>query len=356
MNLEDKVIVIQVLDCWLRITSIRWQVKPWNKYQQFTEFAEKKGIRNVGQMLHANRFGEFEERCAGGVYLADVWVEWLETFTDVRNQLSCYLRQVLGIMDQCKFLWAGAALIGIHVTRPFMSMLLDHKVSPRSLLVILPQLYKNLVQYPNTLCQVTSCGIPALQPYFLEPFQKETSPYGIDVCKCLSQFTENCDKELMDLYLKEVCRKLAETLKRQRGNQYGFGEDPNSSELVTKNLSETLLDDGDVTTTKPIENFFGNLDRELRKAGNKGFGKAANDLMIKESSDLIEQGRFEWRKKANRNRAQQLKLLEERFSDSQQQLFKMDVERSEVLHNKQKQNFGLHFGMQKTSWGPNYNG
>ena len=91
-------------------------------------------------MLHANRFGEFEERCAGGVYMADAWIDWLNVNTDTRNQLSCYLRDTLGIMDQCKFLWAGAAIIGIQLTQPFISMLLDHKVTPRNLIDILPNL------------------------------------------------------------------------------------------------------------------------------------------------------------------------------------------------------------------------
>ena len=66
-------------------TSIRWQARPWNRYVSFTEYAEKRGFRNVGHMLHANRFNEFEERCGGGVYLADVWISWLDTFSDVRN-------------------------------------------------------------------------------------------------------------------------------------------------------------------------------------------------------------------------------------------------------------------------------
>ena len=28
MNIEDKLIIVQVLDCWMRMTSVRWQVKP----------------------------------------------------------------------------------------------------------------------------------------------------------------------------------------------------------------------------------------------------------------------------------------------------------------------------------------
>ena len=91
MNMEDKIVVIQILDCWMRLASIRWQARAWNQYQSFTDFAEKRGYKNMGHMMHANRFGEFEERCAGGVYLYEVWMMWLETFSDVRNQLSCYL-------------------------------------------------------------------------------------------------------------------------------------------------------------------------------------------------------------------------------------------------------------------------
>lgn len=166
MNLEDKLIVIQVLDCWMRLTSIRWQSKPWNRYENFTEFAKRKGIKNVGHMIHANRFGEFEERCAGGVYLIETWMAWLQTFSDVHNQLSCYLRSVLSIMDMFKFLWAGAALIGIHITAPFMSMLLDHRVTPRKLLVILPQLYDDLKAYSFSLVQIEECGISGMREFF----------------------------------------------------------------------------------------------------------------------------------------------------------------------------------------------
>ena len=53
--------------------------------------------------------------------------------------------QVSDMMDMCKFLWAGSALIGIHLTA---SMLLDHKLTPRELLVILPKLYQDLCSYP----------------------------------------------------------------------------------------------------------------------------------------------------------------------------------------------------------------
>ena len=76
----------------------------------------------------------------------------------------------------------------------------------------------------------------------------------------------------MNVYLKKMCLTIAESLKRQRGNQYGFGDDPDSWDHVEKNPD---------ITTKPIEYFFGNLDCELQKNGSHGFDKAADDLVIK---------------------------------------------------------------------------
>ena len=245
MNIDDKLVVVQILECWMRLTSIRWQSKPWNRYNNFTEYAERRGIANVGHMIHANRFGEFEERCAGGLYLAETWEAWLRTFTDVRNQLGCYLRSVLGIMQMSKFLWAGAALIGVHVTAPFMSMLLEHKVTPRKLLEVLPKLYEDLLHYPISLAQMDSCGIPSLKDYFLHPLKKETSPYGVKVCQALKEFVENSDKDLMNKYLKSICSTLAVILKRQRGDQYGFGENEDSPSHIKKKMTEEMLDDSD---------------------------------------------------------------------------------------------------------------
>ena len=51
---------------------------------------------------------------------------------------------VTTLMDRWKFLCAGADLIGLPVTNAFMSMLLDHTVTPGMLLMILPKQYEDL--------------------------------------------------------------------------------------------------------------------------------------------------------------------------------------------------------------------
>ena len=111
------------------------------------------------------------------------------------------------------------------------------------------------------------CGLPALQEFFSNPFQKETTCYGVEVCKHLADYVDSCDKQMMDRYLKKICNELAIILKKQRGNQYVFGDYPDSTMDIRKNMTESMLDDPDATHLKPIKNYIGNLDWELKKSG-----------------------------------------------------------------------------------------
>ena len=89
-------------------------------------------------------------------------------------------------------------------------------------------------------------------------------------------------------------------------------------------MTEEMLDDPDGTNTKPIENLFGNLDRELRKTGPQGFMKVSDDLIIKYSSDLIGIG-YQWRTKANRQKAKELREKEQSFTKAQQALIDINI-------------------------------
>ena len=76
---------------------------------------------------------------------------------------------------------------------------------------------------------------------------------------------------------------------------------------VWKNMSEAMLNDSEATHTKKIENYFGNLDRELKKSGPKGFDKSTSDLVIKYSKDVIG-SEHQWQTKVNRKAAKSIKI------------------------------------------------
>ena len=111
-------------------------------------------------------------------------------------------------------------------------------------------------------------------------------------------------------------------LKRQRGNQYGFDDEVDSPQHVTKNMSEAMLDDPAATHTKSVENYFGNLDGRLSKSGARGFEKSVDDLIIKYSQDLIKPGEYRWRDKHVKTVAKDLKAKAEEFSREQKSLLK----------------------------------
>ena len=62
---------------------------------------------------------------------------------------------------------------------------------------------------------------------------------------------DQCNKQLLD--------QMSVVLKRQRGDAYNFGDNPDSEELVTKQLPKADLEKAP-THTKDIENLFGIQD------------------------------------------------------------------------------------------------
>ena len=119
-------------------------------------------------------------------------------------------------------------------------------------------------------------------------------------------------------------------MNRQRGDEYGITSDANPEKLITRNLTDKMMDDSDATHSKPIENFFGNFDRDLEKTGAQGFDKVSNDLLIKYSKDLIDKG-HKWRSKENRKKAKELKLLQNDFDKKQKDLISLGIDEEDSV-------------------------
>ena len=94
-------------------------------------------------------------------------------------------------------------------------------------------------------------------------------------------------------------------------------------------MSESMLDDPDANHSKPIENYFGNVDREIKKSGPQGIDKCTSDLVIKYSKDLVGD-EYQWRKKANRSAAKEIEIKEKEFSEKQKQMVKLGVDEADI--------------------------
>ena len=300
-----------------------------NKYEEFTDFCQKQGVKNEATELHGNRFGDLESCSAIGVYLVTTWISFIDSYPNIRNQLTIFLRSTSHLSDICRFLWLGAALFGLHVTYPYMNMLIDMKVDHLQLLEILPSMYNELVEYPTSLAQIDTPGLPSLSFAWLNPFEKESSPYGKDIAVSLSEAIQCCDLYLLDKYLRELCYYEGFVLKRQRGNAYGFGPDPDSSEHVLKQLSSEELQQAP-THTKPIENLYGVEDMILTRFGPQSFNKSQDDLVIRYSSDLLDKS-HSWSSKRMRKLTRKLDEKQIEFTNKQKDLVSAGVKPSDAV-------------------------
>ena len=292
LDMDDSSLVKQVLEAHLRLTADRWSARSWNKFEEFNEFCKDNGVSNVGRELHGNRFGDLEFCCAIGVYSLPTWVSFIETHPNIRNQLTTFIRETIHLADVCNVLWLGAALFGIHVTWPYMNLLLELEATHTDLLRILPEMYKQLLSYPVSLAQLSQPGITALKHSWVDPLHSSSSPYGPKICERLAAALSNCDKSLLDKHLKQLCAKEAEILRRQRGDAYGFGSVENPEELITNQVNAPYLDKAP-THTKAVENLFGEEDMILKRFGNQAFEKSSDDLVIKYSKDMLDKS-YSW--------------------------------------------------------------
>ena len=82
-----------------------------------------------------------------------------------------------------------AAVIRLHLIVLFMSMLLDHHVTPKQLLNIVLALHQDLMNYPTDLTSLDhdTC-LPSLSKYWLDPFDPKTRSCGVDVCKAIRDY------------------------------------------------------------------------------------------------------------------------------------------------------------------------
>ena len=323
LDVEDKGLIKQIMEMYLRLTADRWQARSWNRYEEFSIFYQERGVKNLGQELHGNRFGELEKCCAIAVYSLPTWKDFISSYTNIRNQLAIFLRDTVHLSDMCNFLWLGGALLGLHLTEPYMFMILDMNVSHNDLLVVLPKLYDDLSSYPKSLAQLAEPGLPSLADAWLDPLSKDSAPYGVDVSNGILQAIEQCDKTLLDKYLKDLCYQMGVVLTRQRGDAYKFGDNSESNELVTNQMSKEDLERAP-THTKDIENLFGIEDSILTRFGAQAFKKSTDDLIIKYSQDLLGD-KYKWSTSKMKKKAKEMDKIQQKFDSNQKSLIDAGV-------------------------------
>ena len=100
---------------------------------------------------------------------------------------------------------------------------------------------KELIECPVSLAQLKTPDIKSLKFALLDPFDHKMSLYGVDITSSFVKAISECVQDLLDRFLKDLCQKEAEILKRQIGDAYGFGSNPDSSKFLKLQISDKDL-------------------------------------------------------------------------------------------------------------------
>ena len=270
----------QYIDCTVRLVSTDFNHKSWNKSSEFGLFigAEK----NKAKALKKERFNRF-------VYLAAVVLhhqpqiqDFLAKYDTITNTLACIVRA----FEECEFLsvlLAVAAVLGIHLVEPYLSVTYFDPPKYEDLIPIMRQLYKDLKTTDTK--DLLDISKPAFS-FIDEKRFKECIKWDKDVLKSLKDNIAIHSEKIVDV-LSLILPELAQGFFVQRGDVFGFGPfDPDSDKLVTRIDLQKL-------NQAPINNLdseraVGSVNYELGVRGATQL-KAASDALVKNKSyDLIE--------------------------------------------------------------------
>ena len=103
-----------------------------------------------------------------------MWVDFINVRADVRNDVAIFLRDTQHLGDICLHLWLGPALLGIHLTEPYLALLIDQQANHLDLLKILPVLYNELSNCEIPLSQISKPAYLSLKDVRVDPLSPES--------------------------------------------------------------------------------------------------------------------------------------------------------------------------------------
>ena len=282
-------LVKQVLDAMMSLSSKQWAERSWNKYHEISEWLERKGLKNETGPLREIRFGELEAKALTGAYHLGHLEQFLEVHSEIRNKLTCFLRSAFPMREVILFYLVGAALIGIHIGEPYVNLLMVKKAKTTELIRIFPQLYKEMLNPPNSFTQLDKSALPCLEGAWIDPRDEVDPPYPKTQIEFLEKFLANTDKKYLELFCIEVSKEIAAGFKRQKGDVFGFGDGTHPELNISSQVPQEKLDDVE-TTSISVEQFFGEVDYKTKVSGGcQAKNKICDNLIIKHTEDLIQE-------------------------------------------------------------------
>ena len=207
----------QFLDIMMHFISKDFDHKPWNYAEPFgTHIAPKK---NEAVQLKKERFNRFAYSCACAVHhVEDLWT-FLDKYKHITKNLECVL-QAFQDVDCLVTILLPAAILGVHLTEPFLALTYSSDLTYRELLPAMQKLYENLTTTTH-MGKLLDLSKPAFD--FVNERQFKLRLWPKKLLDALSLAMEQNKPELVKIF-KLMLPKLAEGWLRQCRDVFGFSD------------------------------------------------------------------------------------------------------------------------------------
>ena len=191
IDFRNESLIYKAITCLAFFINNEYSSKSWNRQQHFDAFISPRKNESISVKDH--RFNRIFNCCIHILYHVDDIKLYLDTFQNILNGIAILDKTLLGL-ELLKPIFCATALVEMHFTRPFLSLLLDTECNYETLMRAFPMFYHDLQETsvePTTMVEAHNGNITFIEE---EKFKK-TLPKD-----CLRKVVNSCAIQ----YEKEV--------------------------------------------------------------------------------------------------------------------------------------------------------
>ena len=133
--------VIKSIKCLSNFICEEYSAKPWNRCNQFGRHIKPK--KNIDISLKDHRFNVLQDCCLSLMHHLDDIGDYLNANSTIINDIPILDRSFIE-MELLKPIYGAIALLGLQITRPFHTLLIDPITTYSTLMVSFKRLYEDL--------------------------------------------------------------------------------------------------------------------------------------------------------------------------------------------------------------------
>ena len=291
IDFRSESFVVKAIRCLTNFINCENSEKPWNYCTHFEMFIDPK--KNMSLSLKDHRFNRLQDCALACLHHLQDISDYLLKFPSITNGIAILDRSFVD-MEILKPILTTIALLGIHITRPFQSLMLDTCTTYSTLLSAFKELYENFSIPPERY----------LTTDYVATFVSKDMFENSLPDKCMLETVNHMIVSYrgdIEILLRLSLNMFAEGFSHQKGAIFGFG--PNKDDDCATVLKISTLDEQklkELDDNAPVHNLLserqvGEVNYGLHIRGKKNLATVSRKMVINKCIDLLqkkESGQF----------------------------------------------------------------